>query len=817
MTMITDMNGTDSLQTNGTVASFSSSQTLLHDYEASVSKKSCENSDNIHVKNARYVREISQASCSSICSEEIEAKQKDGGLCWGCNITDPSAYKHSRLAPGRTSCVFLEMALKRLYARDDFDVLESLGEGFFGDVYKVQHRFTGEIMVLKVGKERERENRIRVKANVLKEVDVLNQLTSHPNLLAFRGVCVDLSDKSWNLHILMDFCDAGSLSRLICDHQKHFRWSLRCSLARDISCAMDFVHSKGIMHRDLTSMNVLLQKVANGSLKAVVADFGLSCRIPQTVEKLTQVGTPFWMAPECLKEEFYDEKADVFSFGIILCQMIARIDADPEAGLYRTHNFGLDYVRFTAHCPTDTPLDILNLTFQCCLMDPVARPSFVSVCNFFTNFRLSRHKDYKDYSESASRLVKNDGRLERSLSDATLKYWKSKQSKLFPCVLTQKEQNSESQSECRLVNAVPLLVLHEGVSYEDLSHTNRDDEIRNKSRMEELARSVAVDELTDEMSLDTGNPFIAHEIYKTTRKLAFPDRKYTVSDAKESDDINVNTTDYDNNLKDCSVFATHVSKKAASTKKFGQQTRISKIRRSASLPNSLMNASWIRYSATFDPLLPSSSFTSLMTTVVGQRGKADPIGEHCVLKGQMSMAFKNKDQKFTSRRCRSTFPDETLLSSSSAKNRRDKDFSLSLDDKILSHNINELTFEHRKSNFNSFVQQDNGVVIQQPFPVGLSVSKYSEGTFVNRTSLLGTRISSNGLLSGMQRMWKVDYNRCHVQMVRNRTVHKGEVHDATILDPFCVAGLKCGPCNKQQITHEDDRHVPVDGDYCAVL
>lgn len=70
----------------------------------------------------------------------------------------------------------------------------------------------------------------------------------------FSGVCVDLAVKSWNLHILMDFCDAGSLSRLICDHQKCFRWSLRCSLARDISCAVDFVHSKGIMHRDLTSM-----------------------------------------------------------------------------------------------------------------------------------------------------------------------------------------------------------------------------------------------------------------------------------------------------------------------------------------------------------------------------------------------------------------------------------------------------------------------------------------------------------------------------------------------------------------------------------
>lgn len=85
-------------------------------------------------------------------------------------------------------------------------------------------------------------------------------------MVFFSGVCVDLSEKSWSLHILMDFCDAGSLSRLICDHQKYFRWSLRCSLARDISYAMDFVHSKGIMHRDLTSMVCTITFIININL-----------------------------------------------------------------------------------------------------------------------------------------------------------------------------------------------------------------------------------------------------------------------------------------------------------------------------------------------------------------------------------------------------------------------------------------------------------------------------------------------------------------------------------------------------------------------
>uniref|UniRef100_A0A3B3DH58 dual-specificity kinase n=1 Tax=Oryzias melastigma TaxID=30732 RepID=A0A3B3DH58_ORYME len=252
---------------------------------------------------------------------------------------------HSIHAPNRirpSSYRALRSAVSSLARIDDF-FCEKIGSGFFSEVFKVQHRITGQVMALKMN------TLASNKANMLREVQLMNRLC-HPNILRFLGVCVH----EGQLHALTEYINGGNLEQLL-DSDLFLSWGVRLGLSQDIARGLQYLHSKGIFHRDLTSKNCLV-RCENGGEGG-----------PEEKQPLAIVGSPYWMAPEVLRGELYNEKVDVFAYGIILCEIIARIEADPDV-LPRTEDFGLDVETFR-NMIGDCPVGFFGLAVQCLSSD----------------------------------------------------------------------------------------------------------------------------------------------------------------------------------------------------------------------------------------------------------------------------------------------------------------------------------------------------------------------------------------------------------------------------------------------------------------
>ncbi|XP_019633248.1 PREDICTED: LIM domain kinase 1-like isoform X1 [Branchiostoma belcheri] len=268
---------------------------------------------------------------------------------------------------------------------------EVLGKGFFGQAIKVTHRETGEVMVMKELVKFDEE----AQKNFLKEVKVMRCL-HHSNVLRFIGVLY----KGKKLNLVTEYIDGGTLKDKLKDMAEPLPWIQRVRYAKDIASGMAYLHSMGIIHRDLTSQNCFIRQ---DTQEIVVADFGLSRVIveekeerppnlkaerrfkkgsPKRKKRYTVVGNPYWMAPEMLRGKSYDEKVDLFSFGIVLCEIIGRVNADPDY-LPRTDDFGLNVEVFRSKFCDDCPSPFFEVAAMCCELDPEKRPDFYQVESWF--------------------------------------------------------------------------------------------------------------------------------------------------------------------------------------------------------------------------------------------------------------------------------------------------------------------------------------------------------------------------------------------------------------------------------------------------
>jgi serine/threonine protein kinase len=188
--------------------------------------------------------------------------------------------------------------------------VQTLGEGSFGTVKVAQHKVTAKEYAVKI------IDRTRLKpkddAAVFREVDILQELKSHPNIVGL----VDFFETKDTFWVVQELAPNGDVFDALAKRKFYSEEDAR-SLAKNLISALEYMHSKNIAHRDLKPENLLLANTDSDSDNLKVADFGFAKKISQGLS--TRCGTPAFVAPEVIMGLCpYDAKVDTWSCGVIL-------------------------------------------------------------------------------------------------------------------------------------------------------------------------------------------------------------------------------------------------------------------------------------------------------------------------------------------------------------------------------------------------------------------------------------------------------------------------------------------------------------------
>eukprot|EP01135_Chromosphaera_perkinsii_P008696 Nk52_evm29s1444 gene=Nk52_evmTU29s1444 len=192
---------------------------------------------------------------------------------------------------------------------NQYHLLGLIGEGSFGKVYRARKRYSGQIVAIKfIPKHGKSEKELK---NLRKEMEIMKGLI-HPNIIQM----LHWFETPEDLGVVTEFA-SGELFHVLEDDRK-LPENIVCSIARQLVCALEYLHSNRILHRDMKPQNILIAK--GRSIK--LCDFGFAREMSLDTLVLTSIkGTPLYMAPELVKEQPYDHTADLWSLGCILYEL----------------------------------------------------------------------------------------------------------------------------------------------------------------------------------------------------------------------------------------------------------------------------------------------------------------------------------------------------------------------------------------------------------------------------------------------------------------------------------------------------------------